>query len=243
MEEIVKTRAKLPKTYGIAWGCRDIAKKIWGDLKVADSFLYLYRRFGTPCADTNEEYKISYEYNFKYRELYFIICATTPEFVYLDCYYPAKYGKLQQERFGKEASKIFDKASADGILLFPYKTPDCTWEYLTKKQRVRYNTILDNEAVTLFGKETFTELETWVRDRSVDDENEKYLGLFSCLYDHLFEKFWAWAAEDKDIFSLYRTGPDLRFLPEVEEIIREFCHDMLTTKPIRDCDINIRGWQ
>ncbi len=59
--KIIKTKKHCPKTFKRAFGVREIAQGIWGELKVSDSFLYLYRRFGTPSYDTNDEYKIAYE--------------------------------------------------------------------------------------------------------------------------------------------------------------------------------------
>ena len=109
--KIVKTKKRCPKTFKRAFGVREIAQGIWGELKVSDSFLYLYRRFGTPCYDTNDEYKIAYEYNFWYKGLYFVVHGSTPEFVYLDCYFPNKYFVLQ-----RSIEKAAFKAGGGGFI-------------------------------------------------------------------------------------------------------------------------------
>lgn len=154
--KIIKTKARCPKSFCQTWGVREIAQKIWGDLKVADSFLYLYRRFGAACLDTNDEYKISYEYAFWYKGLYFTICASTPDFVYLDCYYPKKYFLLQRSRYRKKVRSIFDRAVADGVLCWPWA---CGYSQidnsLTKAQLKVYNAKFDEEARTFFNEEDY----------------------------------------------------------------------------------------
>ena len=72
---------------------------------------------------------------------------------------------------------------------------------------------------------------------------EKYL---YPLWEHLQKKFKEWAVKDGAVNDTF-YGParhrDLRFLPEIEEEIKAFCNELLTTVPVRDCDINIRVWQ
>lgn len=133
--EIIKTKAlKCFNKWHHALAAREVAKKIWGDLKVAESFLYLYSRFGTPTYDTNDEYKISYEYNFKYKGLCFSLCGTTPDFVYLDCYMPNKYFLLQRVRYRKDVRELFDRAVKDSILVYPWASNDDLMPSLTKHQ-------------------------------------------------------------------------------------------------------------
>lgn len=242
--KINKTKARCPKSFCKTWGVRGIAQKIWGDLKVADSFLYLYRRFGTPCLDTNDEYKISYEYAFWYKGLYFTICGSTPDFVYLNCYYPKKYFLLQRSRYRKEVRSIFEKAAADNVLCWPWA---CGWSQidnsLTKAQLKVYDAKFDEEVRIYFSEEDYNWLNARQHIELSGEEAEKCMVLMNDLYKHLQGNFKEWAGNDKAIKDLFWTDPDLRFLPEVETIVREFCKKMLECEPIRDCNINIRGWQ
>ena len=136
------------------------------------------------------------------------MCGTTPEFVYLDCYMPNKYFLLQRARYRKEVRELFDRAAKDGILLYPWASPEDVMPSLTKQQQ--------KKAMKMFLEE---------------------------LVNHLGEKFWKWAGDDKTIYRMFKGEPDLHYLPEVEKIVKDFCRQMLKTMPIRDCDINIQGWK
>lgn len=246
-DKIIKTKARCPKSFEKAFSVREIAEGIWGSLKVADSFLYLYRRFGTPCLDTNDEYKISYEYNFWYKGLYFVLHAHTPEFVYLDAYFPKKYLRLQIQRYHADVRMVFERAYKNGVLCYPW---NCGFSQigtsLTKQQHKRYSDIFDKEAMVFFSKEDYKWLCDYCdkkEDELTKEENKKASDLMEPFYTSLFTKFKAWAGDDKEIRQLFWTHPDLRYLPEVEKIVKEFCKELLKTEPIRDCDINIQGWK
>ena len=242
--KVVKTKAQCPETFDRAFGVREIAQKIWGELKVSDSFLYLYRRFGVPCLDTNSEYKISYEYTFWYKGLYFILCGTTPDFVYLDCYYPKKYFRLQRDRYRKDVRNVFEKSLKENVLCWPWA---CGFsqisDSLTKKQLKSYNTKFDEEARVFFSKEDYNWLDTSQQVKLEGAEAEKCMNLMDGFYKYLQNKFKKWAGSDKVIKTLFWSDYNLRYLPEVEKIVKAFCKEMLKTENIRDCSINIQGWQ
>lgn len=246
MEKIIKTKKRIPKSFQYAWGCREIAEKIWGDLKIADSFLYLYRRFGTPCADTGDEYKISYEYQFWYKGLFFVIGATTPEFVLLDCFFPKKYHHLQKERYDREVRSVFEAAYKDDVLCYPWSSGFFGIDQvLTKGQKKRYAQKFDRETRDFFDKETYDWLAMVSKNHDVisDEGMDRFLVLMNGFRKHLQNKFKRWAEGNSAINTLFYSVPDLRDLPEIKEIIEEFCRRMLETEPVRDCNINIRGWQ
>lgn len=241
--KIIKTKtSKYASKWHRAWGTREAAQKMWGDLKVADSFLYLYRKFGVPCADTNDEYKISYEYNFWYKGLYFILCGTTPEFVYLDCYMPNKYFLLQRARYRKEVRELFDRAAKNGILLYPWAGPEDVMPSLTKQQQKKAMKMFLEELVNHLGEENSKFMEG-ITEESPEEDKKKSFELHQKLWKYLAEKFWKWAGDDKTIYRMFKGEPDLYYLPEVEKIVKDFCRQMLKTMPIRDCDINIQGWK
>lgn len=241
--EIIKTKAlKCFNKWHHALAAREVAKKIWGDLKVAESFLYLYSRFGTPTYDTNDEYKISYEYNFKYKGLCFSLCGTTPDFVYLDCYMPNKYFLLQRARYRKDVRELFDRAVKDSILVYPWASNDDVMPSLTKHQQKLAMKIFLEELVGYLGGENSRFMEN-VTEESSQEDKKRAFELHQKLWNYLAEKFWKWAEGDKKIYRMFKGSPDLHYLPEVEIIVKDFCRQMLHPMPIRDCNINIRGWQ
>jgi len=246
-EKIIKTKAQCPKTFEMAFGVREIAEKMWGELKVADSFLYLYRRFGTPCHDTNDEYKIAYEYQFWYKGLYFMLHGHTPEHVYLDAYFPKKYLRLQVKRYRVDVRPVFERAYKDGVLCYPWNSGLSQIRVsLTKQQQQRYSDMFDKEAMAFFSKEDYKWLCDYCdkkQEEFSEEDTKKAIYLMKPFYTHLFTKFKAWARNNKAIRHLFWTHPDLRYLPEVEKIIKNFCKELLKYEPIRDCDINIRGWK
>lgn len=241
-DNVQKIKSYRQKAFHKAWGAREIAEGVLGDLKVADSFLYLYQRFGKPNLDSNDEYKISYEYKLKYQELVFTICATTPELVYVDCFMPGKFFRLQRNRYRKEVRKIFDRAAKDGILTYPWSCNSDVMPSLTKKQQEQAMKMFMEELNGCLGEENKKFLDK-VSGGSSEEDKKKAYTLHEKLWKHLFEKFRKWAGDDKTIHATFWSQPDLRYLPEVEKIVRGFCNELLQTLPIRDCDINIKGWQ
>ena len=243
-DKIIKTKARFPKTFHRVLGVHEIAEKIWGNLKVADSFLYLYRRFGTPCFDTRDEYKIAYEYNFWYKGLYFIVAGSTPEFVYLDCYYPNKYFVLQRSRYRKDVRSVFEKALKDNVLCWPWA---CGFsqisDSLTKAQLKAYNAKFDEEAHGFFSEEDYNWLDSRQHEKLEGEDALRCINLMEGLYGHLQGKFKKWAGNDKLIKGMFWTDPDLHYLPEVEKIIKSFCKELLKTELIRNSNINIQGWK
>lgn len=246
MEErvIIKLKKHFPKNYSMIHGSRELAEKILGKLKVADSFLYLYQRFGKPNRDNNDEYKISYEYFLKYGEMIFNICATTPEYVYVDCYVPKSWRKyLISERYNWRCKEIFTKAFVEKVLFFPYSMHPTT-NMLNKRQLTRWNLLFDEEARLYFDKETYKIVDEFDWENTTKEEkNKMWKNYLTPFFEHLQKKFMKWAEKDPAIYELFYSSDELRFIPEKAEIVREFCEELLKTIPIRDCDINIRGWQ
>lgn len=245
-KDIVKIKYILPKNYQRVWGAREVAEKILGELKVADSFLYMYLRFGKPTRDTHDEYKISYEYVLRYGKLVFDVFATTPDMVYVDCFMPESWAKKVQGKYNAFCREVFEKAYKEDILFFPYVMPPTT-EWLSKEQNDRWNTLLDKEAREYYSEDAYRRVDDFDWTEATEGEKtelmEKYL---YPLWEHLQKKFKEWAVKEGAVNDTF-YGParhrDLRFLPEIEEEIKAFCNELLTTVPVRDCDINIRGWQ
>jgi len=240
--KIIKTKKRIPKTFTRVWGAQEIAEKMWGQLKVADSFLFLYRSFGSPCADTNDEYKISYEYTFRYRGFYFVLCSTTPDFVYMDCFVPQKYFRIERNRYREDVRKIFDRAANDGILTYPWASNTDVMKSLTKQQQKQAMKMFLEEMIIFLGEENSKFMEG-ITQECPEEDKKRCLELHKKLWEYLADKFWKWAENDDTAKALFRNEPDLHYLPEVEKIIKQFCKQMLKTKPIRDCDINIQGCQ
>lgn len=244
-ENVIKIKGnRKVRNFHRAFGARDIAQKIWGELKVSDSFLYLYRRFGSPTFDTNDEYKISYDYRFFYKGLYFSICGTTPDFVYLDCFFPRKYSELQRNRYRKDVREVFEKALKNNILCWPWA---CGYsqiaDSLTKNQLKAYNAKFDKEAHLYFSEEDYNWLDSKQQEKLDGEDAERCMNLMDGFYKHLQKIFKKWAGNNKKIKNLFWAHPDLRYLPEVEKIIKNFCKEMLKPMAIRDCNINIKGWR
>lgn len=237
-EPIKKERALCQKGFTEAWGARKIAEQVLGQLTVADSFHYLYHCFGKPTSGTEDEYKISYEYVLRYKGCMFLICGTTPEFVYIDCYMPKRYQRIQYRRYVDEVRKIFTQALESDVLLYPYyhfKT-----DVLTKYQQKKWDVLFDKKAREYFDAETYAMLDN-VDWPSLSDERRKelYDKYMKSFEKHLLDKFWEWGNNGmKEVLGV----PSLHFLPEIEQIVGEFCELLLAPYLIRDCSINIQGW-
>lgn len=237
-EPIKKERALCQKGFTEAWGARKIAEQVLGRLTVADSFHYLYHRFGKPTSGTEDEYKISYEYVLRYKGCLFLICGTTPEFVYIDCYMPKRYQRIQYRRYVDEVRKIFTQALESDVLLYPYyhfKT-----DVLTKYQQKKWDVLFDKKAREYFDAETYAMLDNldWpsLSDERRKELYDKYMKSFE---KHLLDKFWEWGNNGmEEVFGV----PSLHFLPEIEQIVGEFCELLLAPYLIRDCSIDIQGW-
>lgn len=244
---IVKTSRILDeKNWAPAMGVRDIAKEKLGDLKISESFLYLYLRFGAPTYDTKDEYKISYDYLLKYKGLVFSICGTTPEFVYLDCYIPRKYYLLNEKRFNNDVRHVFEKAYKEDVLCYPWacsfsQIRDC----LSEKQQRRYDERLLAEVENMLSEKEREYLNSFDGKKKAEvsiEDQYRISNMLQPVWQRLSDNFREWAREDDGIKSLFYTRPGLRYLPEVKEILEEFCNELLKPVHVRDCDINIQGW-
>lgn len=241
---IFKTKAFNAKSYQTITGVREIAEQVWGELKVSDSFLYLYRRFGKPSFDTRDEYKISYEYRFKYNGLFFSICGTTPNYVFLDCFIPNRLAEKGWKRFKEKESPIIEKALAEGVLYFP--TPYYHPSNLEKKHSERWCELHDKRFEEMFGKEMLQKLEEKPFSELTEDRQREYtMKYYLPFYKEMAKTFFEWTKTAAPGFheEIYNRNILLNNLPEVKETVVAFCKEMLRTEPVRDCNINIKGWQ
>ena len=114
---------------------------------------------------------------------------------------------------------------------------------LTKTQLKAYNAKFDEEARGFFREEDYNWLNSKQQEKLDGEDAERCMNLMDGFYKHLHGKFKKWTGNDNTIKTLFWSDPDLHYLPEVEQIVKDFCNEMLEVEPIRDCNINIRGWQ
>ena len=128
----------------------------------------------------------------------------------------------------------------EGVLYFPtfyYEATD-----LEKKLHEKWSELFDRKFEEMFGKKVLQKLEEKPFSELPKDIQDEYVRKYYFPFrNEMFKQFVQWAKTNAQ--ELLQRDVLLQNLPEVRETIISFCKQMLKTEPIRDCEINIKGWQ
>lgn len=218
---------------------REIGENLLGKLDTAISFMYLFRRFGTPTFTNSDEYKILYEYRLKYKEIIVGIHASYYEHVYFNAWMPKKYETERVEEFRKHALCIATESVKNGICYMPYAAPNSN--ILTEDLTVEHNKIYDTEACNYFSPEDYEFLDNFQCDDGDLQAYEPYYNKMQPFQRMLCEKFRATLSEED--LQMYSNGWHINHYPNIKQQVEEFFAELLQGLYIRDVAINIRGYE
>lgn len=218
---------------------REIGQNILGKLDTANSFMYLFRRFGTPTFTNADEYKILYEYRLKYKEIMVGIHASYHEFVYFNAWMPKEYETKRVEEYKAHALKIATESIKKGVCYMPYVMTQVN--ILSEELVGEQNKLFDAEARNYFSPEDYDFLANF---KCADYDLEAYRPYHQKIEPFrlmLCEKFRATLSEED--LQMYNNGWHINHYPDIKQQVEEFFTELLQGFYVRDVAINIRGYE
>jgi len=217
---------------------RELGKEILGELDTAISFMYLFRRFGAPTYTTDDEYKILYVYELKYRDMLFSIHASYHEFVYFNALMPKKIRNAHIREYKTKTGKIAAESIKNNICYMPYSTP---FSKSTPQKLVAKNNILyDRKAKEFFSEEDYKFLCNYQLKNGLF-ENRNFYDKIDPFNKMLCKEFRNSLAEEDRL--MYERGEHIDDYPELKTQCEDFFNELLRGYYIRDVPINIKGYE
>ena len=216
---------------------RELGKEILGELDTATSFMYLFRRFGAPHLTTNDEYKILYVYDLKYKDMFFSIHASYHEFVYFNAIMPKKMWQEHAKEWRNKVKELAVKSIDKGICYMPYSSLFHGYDCFPKRLRMKIFSMIDGKAKEYFNSEDYKFLCEWEFKDGLF-ENKPYYDKIEPFYEDLCKEFRASITQEE--LQLFEEDR-IQNYPELEQQCREFFNELLRGYYVRDVQINIRG--
>jgi hypothetical protein len=214
---------------------REFMKKKIGRLDSFASFAYLYNEYGEPTFNNSDEYKILYDYWFKFEDLVITIHASYHEFVYFGLFIPLKRYNVFAKSEKKTWRVIFNKYP--DVPFMPYAMlPFGGDKILTKKQNTENWKRIGREYEKHFTKEQQTEIEEKLKKGEGFDLLEPFAKKLCGDFRSKITK--------KELKIFTRAGlPRLNQIAGLEEQAGKVANILLTESYIRDVRINIKGYE
>lgn len=218
---------------------REIGSTILGKLDTATSFMYLFRRFGTPTFTNSDEYKILYEYRLKYKKIMVAIHASYYEHVYFNAWMPKEYETKRVEEYRSHALQLATESIKNGICYMPYTMTNSN--ILTEDLIAEHNKIFDAEARKYFSLEDYDFLDNFHCDDNDLEGYQPFHKKIAPFMQMLCEKFRATLSEED--LQMYNNGWHINHYPDIKQQVEEFFTELLQGLHVRDVAINIRGYE
>jgi hypothetical protein len=218
---------------------RNLGEATIGTLDTALSFMYLFRRFGMPSYTNKDDYKILYDYRFKYKELYVFIHASSHEHVYFNVLVPKKYTEPFFEGRREYYRRIAKESLAKGICNMPFAVLSWSDDGLTSEQKEINSEIMDREAKVFFSPEDYKLLTSKQTETESKISFHKMLRPFT---DMLHEKFKN-NLSPEDAKILFNNRISFEDVPEMKEQSISFFEDMKRGVCVRDVYFNLIGYE
>ncbi|WP_163321651.1 hypothetical protein [Draconibacterium mangrovi] len=224
---------------------RTLAAEKLGELDTATSFMYLFRRFKTPTYDNSDEYKILYQYNFKFKDIIVSIHASYHQFVTFNLWIPKKSLTPFYKENRKYHKQQLRKSLQRNIAYMPYSVffyQIKESDLFTPKQSEKQWYHIDREAKEILTSEEYNFLDTTMPKNDVTPgESQRIIELCDKLSDHLTKKFRS-SISASDRKRLYHWMPTLNDVPEIRKQCLQFIQELKRGCYVRDEIINIKGY-
>ncbi len=220
-------------------GLRELVKEQIGQLDTATSFMYLYRRFGEPTFNSDDEYKILYDYRFKHEDILVTIHASYHEFVYFSLHVPQKrFNEWSRKRnvFWKELYKKYKDTPFMPYSMLPWggKT-----QGLTKAQHKKNWKLLDKASETFFSKEEGIFIEEQLKSKEPDHKAYEMLRPFE---SKLCKDFRAKLTKE-ELDEVNGFVPNIDGIKGLKEQCMYIVNEVKKGVYLRDVTINILGYE
>jgi hypothetical protein len=218
---------------------RELVEQKLGKIDTADSFMYLFRRFGIPNYDHKNDYKILYEYMFRHKDLYITIHASYHDCVYFNLFVSQRYfGKFIKER-RSTLKRLVKQSLYRNIPFMPYSLIFFEkYAYFTKRQSKKNWYLIDRAAQKYFSKEDYVYVEAQSNSKEPD---KKMFDMLMPFGEYLCKEFRK-TLSHADVKALNRYWPTINDITEIKKQALSFIRDLKKGVYVRDCEINIKGY-
>lgn len=242
--DIIKQERKRSSKYVIAptESVRQIGESILGELDTATSFMYLFRRFGAPTATNEDEYKILYAYDLKYKDMLFSIHASSRNHVYFNAWMPKKYRSVRVKGYKEFAQNIAKRSLGNGIYYAPYSTPTNLDDFDEETQK-GLNNLFNEKGKIFFSESDYLFLCNFeFKNDPLDfNHNTKYFEMMEPFYESLCQEFRDSLSPDE--LKVYESWESMDDYPALKKQCEQFFTELLRWYYIRDVGINIKGYE
>lgn len=227
---------------------RELVEKELGTLDVATVFMYLFRRFEMPTFTNKDEYKILFDYRFKFEDLIISVHGSYYEHVNFSLHLPNKRYKEWVKGERKFAQELFDKNN--DIPFIPYQI--VSWSRnngLSKEQKKLQSKLIDERFKKYFPKKHQLEINALIKtanaftDKNVPNvaASEVYKRL-EPFYKRMNKEFLKRLTKEEKK-RLYEGFKYLSNVPNLQEQCIAIVNDFKKGLYIRDVQINIKGYE
>ena len=218
---------------------RKMVEEKLGKLNTPESFMYLFRRFGAPTYDNDDEYKILYDYRLQYEDLSICVHASYHEFVYFDLFVPKHYFK----EFFKVRELFFKRLLKESLNRHvAYSAFDVVFNRpkgITKRQNEKNWLLIDAAAQKYFCKQDYDYVNSlWGKNT----DEQKFYKMLMEFSRHLCDEFRKTLSK-KDLKELRHHWPLLTDVPEVRKKALAAIQEFKKGAYVRDVPINILGYE
>lgn len=226
---------------------RDYIEKKLGELDTALSFMYLFRRFGTPAETNKNDYKILYSYKLRFNDINYSIHASYNEFVYFSLRIPNKYCKEIIKEYLKEESEFIANVLYNNIPYVPDLygfTEECGMNQIQYTKNLK---LISNLLAKYLSEEENKLLVDACNDGYYYSNYDKseIKPLYEKANQYLHNKFVDFLGKReynkfKKKMGEYRY---LSFYPELKKQIDALIRDLKKGVWVRDVAFNIKGYE
>lgn len=218
---------------------RSLVDSKLGELDTANSFMYLYRRFGEPFMNNNDDNKILYEYRFKHEDLVLIIHASYHKYVYFSLSIPkSRLNKWQKDKtvFLKE---LYRKYKNNVFMPFGSLFYGIPLTILTKNQFQKNWNLFFKEVENSLSKEDCEYIYTQFQS---ENPNRQSFKMLEPIEKQLYKNFISNLTESERL-ELNKNIPLLEDIENLKEQCEFLINEFLKGVYIRDVPINIKGYE
>lgn len=217
---------------------RDYISANLGELEVATTFMYLYRRFGEPTFNNQDDYKILFAYHFMFGEVWISIHGSYHNHIYFNVHIPKQWTDEFWTKRKVWLNSLFDKYKDIAPIISPPYLPFEKQGY-SKKNIKELLKRMNKEA-----KDYLTESELKIiSDAPKDRTHEELQNVVKTkLFDYLIDKFYKNMTKEDEIIC-NKFIPTISDIPNLKEQIDYIIKELKRGFYIRDVRINILGYE
>lgn len=217
---------------------RELISKEIGTLDTATSFMYLYRRFGTPTYNNTDDYKILYDYRFEHEDLRITVHASYNEFVYFSLMVPQKRFQPWVDDRKLFLRKLYKKNPNIPFMPFASLPFGGTAGFAPEENKKNWE-VIETAAKEYFSKNDFADI---ISSLGSHDNASKAFEMLRPFEKKMRDDFHSnLTAEERE--KLNKPFPEINDIAALEVQCMLIIAELLKGCYVRDVAINIRGYE